>query len=184
MAVDPTLDGSEVFLPIDGALYSAPVGTTLPTSAIAPLDSAFTGHGYWTSDGLTESSATSTTPLRAFQNNALVANPVTDGTATITVALLQKNVENAELFFGDTVDPATGGVRWRPGVANEDRVFVVDKIRGTHVERTVVGRGAVTATGDRVTVQGGAHSYPLTISIYDDSAVVYDTELATAGGGA
>lgn len=181
MAVDPTLDGSEVFLPIDGALYSAPVGTAIPASATATLDPAFVGHGYWTAEGLTEASSTSTTPLRAFQNNALVANPVTDGTGEIRVALLQKNAANAALYFGDEVDPVTGGVRWRPGVANEDRVFVVDKIRGAHVERTVVGRGAVTATGDRVTVQGGAHSYPLTISIYDDSAVVYDTELVAAG---
>lgn len=179
MAVDSTLDGTEVFLPIDGALYSAPVGTTLPTSATGTLDPAFTGHGYWTSDGLTEASDTSTSPIRAFQNNAQVANPVTEGTATITVALLQNNAVNAELYYGDEVDPATGGVRWRPGVSNGDRVFVVDKVRNGTVERTVVGRGEVTGTGDRVTVQGGAQAFPLTISVYDDSAVVYNTAWVT-----
>lgn len=175
MAIDPTLDGSEVFLPIDGALYSAPVGTPLPTSATATLDAAFVSHGYWTAEGLTESSSTSTTPIRAFQLNALVGNPVTDGTATIAVSLLQANVKNAELFYGDEIDPTTGGVRWRPGVANGDRVFVVDKATATETERTVVGRGEVTATGDRVTVQGGAKALPLTISVYDDSATVYNT---------
>lgn len=175
MAADPTLDGTEVFLPIDGALYSAPVGTTLPTSATATLAAGFTGHGYWTSDGATEASDTSTSALRAFQNNALVANPVTDGTGTISVSLLQNNAVNAELYFGDEVDPVTGGVRWRPGVANGDRVFVLDKVNGTQVERTVVGRGEVTSVGDRVTVQGGAQAFPLVISIYDDSAVVYNT---------
>lgn len=179
MAVDSTLDGTEVFLPIDGALYSAPIGTALPVDATTALDPAFVPHGYWTTEGATESESRSTTPLRAFQNNALIANPITDATATIALSLLQQNVENAELYYGNEVDPATGGVAWRPGVANGDRVFVLDKVRGSHIERTVVGRGEVTERGDRVTVQGGAQVYPITISIYDDSAVVYNTALVT-----
>lgn len=180
MALDTTLDGTEVYLPIDGQLCSAPVGTPLPTSATAPLDAAFIRHGYWTAEGATEAESRSTQPIRAFQNNAQVANPVTDASGTIAVSLLQVNTDNVELYYGNDVDPTTGGVKWQPGVANGDRVFVLDKVDGKgEVERTVVGRGEVTTRGDRVTVQGGAKALPITISIYDDSAVVYNTALVT-----
>jgi hypothetical protein len=180
MAIDPTADGSETFLPIDGALYSAPLGTTLPANATAALDAAFTGHGLWTSDGLSESSDISTTEVRAFQNNVLVGNVVTGGTATITVALLQKNAANKGLYYGDTVDAATGRVRWRPGIPSGDRVFVIDKVDANgEVERIVIERGNARADGDRTTVQGSASAYPIAISILDDSAVIYDTALVT-----
>lgn len=180
MAIDPTADGAETFLPIDGALYSAPPGTPLPTNATVALNVAFTGHGLWTSDGLSEASDTTTTEVRAFQNNILVGNVVTGGTATVTVALLQKNAANKGLYYGDEVDPVTGGVRWRPGIPSGDRVFVVDKVDANgEVERLVVGRGNARPNGDRVTVQGSASAYPIAISILDDSAVIYDTALVT-----
>lgn len=178
MALDPTNNGAETFLPIDGALYSAPIGTPLPTSATATLNAAFRGHGLWTSDGLTESSDISTTEVRAFQNNVLVGNVVTGGTATVTVALLQKNALNKGLYYSDTVDTTTGRVRWRPGIPSEDRVFVIDKVDANgEIERTVIGRGNARPDGDRVTVQGSASAYPIAISILDDSAVIYDTAL-------
>lgn len=185
MALDPTLNIDEKFLPIDGALYSAPTGTTLPTDAAAPLDPAFVGHGLWTSDGAAETSSQTRQEIRAFQLNQLVANPVTGGIAAVNVSLLQMNAENASLYYGDDdVDTTTGRVRWRPGLPSGDRAFVVDKIDSAGArERIVIPTGSAAPNGDRTTVFGAATAMPVAITVLGDDAVIYNTRLVAGGAG-
>lgn len=151
---------------VDGALYSAPLGTALPTTAVAALNVAFIGHGYWSAEGVTESSSKSTNAVRAFQNNTLINETVTEGTATTSLVLLQQNAANASLFYGEEVDDVTGSVTWNPGRANGRRLFVVDKINQDGDAERIVGEGEVTAMADRVTTYGNVTGYGLTITWY------------------
>lgn len=176
MSVDAGLDVAEAAdaIYIDGALYSAPVGTTLPTSATAALNVAFVGHGFWSSEGVTQSSSKSTTPVRAFQQNQLVAETVTEGTATTSLVLLQQNADNASLFYGEAVDTTTGSVTWNPGRANGRRVYVLDKVNANSEVERVVGEGEVTAMSDRVTTYGNVTGYGITITWYG-TPTIYNT---------
>ena len=175
MSVDAGLDATEASFFIDGALYSAPLGTTAPTSATTAIGAGFVGHGFWSSEGLTQGSSKSTQSTRAFQNNTLIAEVVTEGTATVKLVLLQNSADNASLFYGETVDPLTGHVTWNPGRANGRREYVIDKIVSADNVERISGTGEVTAMDDRVTTYGNVSGYGVTITFYGEPDI-WNTE--------
>lgn len=163
MSVDAGIDTAEAAVFIDGALYSAPEGTALPTSHSAALNVAFVGHGLWSSAGLTESSPRSVTKLRAFQANQIVVSMTTEGDAVVKLVLLQSNADNASLYYMSAVNTTAGSVDWNPGAQAPKREFVVDKINGSAVER-IAGTGQITAMDDRVTTYGNITGYGVEIT--------------------
>lgn len=175
MSVDAGLDASEASFFIDGALYSSILSGTPPTSAISALDTEFVGHGFWSSDGVTQGSSKSTSQTRAFQGNQLIAEVVTDGTATTRLVLLQNSAANASLFYGEDVNTTTGHVTWNPGRANGRRRFVLDKIVSAGNVERISGEGEVTAMDDRVTTYGNVSGYGITITWYGEPDV-WNTE--------
>lgn len=163
MSVDAGIDTAEAAVFIDGALYSAPEGTALPTTHNGALNVAFVGHGLWSSAGLTESSSRSVNKIRAFQQNQVVVNMTTEGDAVVKLVLLQSNAANASLYYLNAVNTTTGAVDWNPGAQAPKREFVIDKINGTAVER-IAGTGQVTAMDDRVTTYGEISGYGMEIT--------------------
>lgn len=184
MSVDAGLDVAEAAdsIFIDGALYSAPAGSTRPTSATAALPAQYVGHGFWSSEGVTQSSSKSTNSVRAFQQNQLVAETVTEGTGTTSLVLLQGNAANASLFYGAEVNTTTGAVTWNPGRANGRREFVLDKVNQEGEKERIVGEGEVTEMADRVTTYGAVTGYGVTITWYGEPTV-YNTGWIAGGGG-
>jgi len=183
MSVDAGLDVAEAAdaIYIDGALYSAPIGTALPTSATATLIAAYVGHGLWSSEGVTQASSKSTNATRAFQNNTLIAETVTEGTGTTSLVLLQQNAANAGLYYGENVNTTAGSVTWNPGRANGRRIYVVDKVNADGEVERIVGEGEVTAMADRVTTYGAVTGYGITITWYGEPTI-YNTSWIAGGG--
>jgi hypothetical protein len=163
MSVTAGLDATEAPIYIDGALYSAPEGTTKPTSESAVIGAGFVGHGLWSSAGLTESSSRSVNKIRAFQLNQIVASVTTEGNAVVKLVLLQSNADNASLYYLNGVDTTDGSVDWNPGAQAPKREFVIDKLNGAEVER-IVGTGQVTNMDDRVTTYGEITGYGVEIT--------------------
>ena len=124
MSVDAGLEATEVRVAVTGAIYSnSDAAPALPTDAASSLASPWVGHGYASDAGVTETTSQSTQPIRAWQNNALVREVVTEGDVTYGFTLIQTNAENVGLYYGDTVDTVDGSVRVRPGVAGHWRIL-------------------------------------------------------------
>lgn len=171
-AYDTGLDVDEAAFYIKGALYEAPVGTTFPTGLGDPA-AGFRHTGYWSSDGLAEDNSTSTNTVRAFQNNDLLAKPVTDGEATFALTLVQTSRDNAEFYYGSVADEDTGAIKWSPSRAAGRRNFIIDKVAtdkvtGAPVIERHMFEGEITARGTRTTTYGNYTGYPITITAYGE----------------
>ena len=57
---------------VGGAIFTAPVGTALPTTALESLDPAFVGLGYVSDDGLTNSTAMETEKIKAWGGDTVL----------------------------------------------------------------------------------------------------------------
>lgn len=175
-AYDEGLDADQAAFFIKGALYEAPVGTAFP-SALGDPGVGFRHTGFWSSDGLNENNSTSTGTVRGFQNNTLLAKPVTDGESTYGLTLVQTGAGNAEFYYGAEADPVTGAIVWSPARAAGRRNFILDKVATDPVTSLpIIERhmfeGEITARGQRATTYGNYTGYPLTITAYGDVTVL------------
>ena len=90
---------------IGGAIYSAPLGTTLPTNAIAELNEAFKSLGYISEDGLKNNNTPETDAIKAWGGDTVdvVQNEKAD---TFTYTLIE--ALNSGKVGGAALDVMTG----------------------------------------------------------------------------
>ena len=87
---------------VGGAIYKAPIGTTLPTNATAELDPAFVSLGYMSDAGLKRAINLSTNPIKAWGGDT-IANPQTDKSEQFTFEAAEVlNPEVQKLVNGDS----------------------------------------------------------------------------------
>lgn len=157
------LSASNVRTAISGAVYYAPTGTTVPTSATEALNVAFVDLGFASSDGIESALDKSTSKIVAFQNAATVRETVTEATHTYTLTLIETKQEVLEAFFGTTM--VDGAIDIVPSATTKG-VFVVDIIDGTNAQRDVVFNGEIIAVEAQTFANGEAVSYGITINAY------------------
>lgn len=158
-----TLTAANVIVAGTGAVYRAPLGTPLPTSATDALNEAFLGHGYITQDGVAETIDEQTSDLIAWQNGDLVRKIQQSHDASYAFAGLETSPTMLETYYGN-YDAGKVKIRGGGGIRG---AWVLDFIDGNmmHV-RAVIGDGQVTARGG-VTRNGQAgFEYPVTITCY------------------
>ena len=87
-------------IPADGAaVYAAPLGTTLPTSATAVLDNAFVDLGWVSEDGVTNSISRETTKHRAW-GGEVVKVTQDNYTETVKLTLLESSADVLAVVYG------------------------------------------------------------------------------------
>lgn len=151
-----------------GAIYMAPLGSTLPTDASTDLDAAFECLGYISEDGVTNSNSPDATTIHAWGGDPVL---VTYGEKTDTFQfsmmevlkpLVLQLVYNTDNVTGDMTTGITVNANNDPP---ESHSFVIDMImRDDLLKRIVIPSGSVTELGD-VTYNG-------------TDAVVYETTIA------
>lgn len=156
-----------------GAVFVAPLGTTLPTSALEALDDAFANVGYISEDGVTNSNAPSTENTKAWGGD-IVLNTVTEKPDTYGFTMLEvmnedalKSVYGASNVSGDL----TNGMTIHANSKNvPELAFVIDMIyKGNIRKRVVIPDATVVLSGDITYADGSAVGLPVTLSAYPDS---------------
>lgn len=162
---------------IAGCIYTAPIGTELPTDATTALAEAYKSLGYVSEDGITESESKDTENVIAFGGDVVL---ITEGEHSYTVqfALMEYlNIEVQKVRHGNgnvTGTLETGLTIKGNASSTEDRVYVIDLLLNNAIERLVIPCGKVTETGDKTRNNSDAITTDITITgLPDDSGNKY-----------
>lgn len=167
-----------------GAIWVAPVGTTLPTSVGATLDPAFKCLGYASEDGVTNDNSPSSEQIKAW-GGATVLSIQTERPDSFGVTLIEaKNVEVLKVVYGaSNVTVSASGAITVKSTADElpnlSWVFDLVNSDGSY-KRIVIPRGRVSETGTITYADNAAVGYELTITDTPDTAGAYHYEYIEA----
>lgn len=157
---------------IGGAIYSAPLGTVLPTDALTDLTADFKSLGYISEDGLTNTNTPSTENIRAWGGD-VVASVQTEKEDSFAYTLIEAtNVDVLKEVYGTsnvtgTLD--TGITIAANSKELEEHVLVVDVVLKAGVlKRIVIPNGKVSEVGDISYTDADAIGYETTVQAMPD----------------
>ena len=151
---------------IGGAVYSAPLGTALPTDATTKLDDAFKALGYISEDGMTN--------IKAW-GGVVVSSVQKEKTDTFKYMLIEAlNVEVLKEVYGS--DNVSGDLSLGITIkANSKELphhcLVIETVlKGGVLKRIVIPSGKVTAIDEITYNDGSVLGYGTTVTAFPNAA--------------
>lgn len=159
---------------IGGAVYRAPLGTTLPTDATTALAVAFVDLGYVSEDGVTNSNTIESDDIKAWGGDTVLALQ-TDKTDTFSMTLIESMNENVlKAVFGTanvTGTFATGLSVKANADEQAEASWVIDMIaRGNAKHRIVIPSAKISEIGDVTYSDGDAVGFEITLTAVPDTS--------------
>ena len=158
---------------VGGAIYFAPLGSTLPTTATEDLDAAFENVGYISDAGLVNSNSPSSENIKAWGGD-IVLTTLTEKPDTFKFTLIEAMSLNAlKAIYGasnvEGTDLTTGLEVHANSTQQPDYAWVIDMVfKNNTVKRIVIPDAGVSGVGDVTYADGSAVGYETTISAMPD----------------
>lgn len=168
-----------------GAVFTAPAGSTLPTSASAALDNAFKDMGFVSEDGVTKSTSISTTTIKEW-GGAPVLVTQDEKIISVKLKLIEYKRKDVHSFVHGSanITESSGAITIKNNADDPgEQAIVIDMVlRGNIPYRMVIPRGKITSIGDIVYKTNEAIGYDIEITtMLDDSGnSVYEYIAAAA----
>ena len=158
---------------VTGAIFIAPVGTTLPTDSTTALAAAFVELGYASDAGVVNSESRETETIKAWGGDT-VLKPFTGKEDTFKFTLIEAlNVNALKLVYGDSnvTGDLTNGISIKSAAEDLDyHSFVIEMVLNGAIKRIVIPSAKVTEVGDITYADGEAIGYDTTLSAVPDAA--------------
>lgn len=164
---------------VGGAVFKAPVGTTLPTDAITALASAFVDAGYISEDGVTNAKTRESTEIKAWGGDT-VLQPQTSKKDTFNMTFIEAlNVETLKVVHGEgnVTGELAEGITIRENAEELDHyAWVIEMVLNDDcLKRTVIADAQVTELAEVVYKDDQAVGYNATMTAFPSQALGGDT---------
>lgn len=158
---------------VGGAIYTAPVGTPLPTNATDELNEAFVGLGYVSEDGLTNSTSLEVQKIKAWGGDTVLVIQSSKEDTFKYVLIEVKSKDVLGYVYGEsnvTGDLATGIAIKVNNADVPERSIVIDMIlRDGTLKRIVIPSCKISEVGDIVYSDTEAIGYDTTVDCTPDA---------------
>lgn len=168
-----------------GAVYVAPYGTTLPTTAWSTLNAAFKGLGYVSEDGVVNGVEADTENVNAWGGDLVLVGQTTF-TEMFTFNAIETNAEVLKQYYGSSNVTVEGNGSITVSQKNEmlPHVSVVIEmvLTGGRIKRIVIPNAQIADRSGEITyVDGEAVMYPMQFVAYpDENGQTHVEYIATA----
>lgn len=158
---------------IGGAVYSAPLGTALPTDATTKLDEAFKALGYISEDGMTNSNSPESENIKAW-GGVIVNSSQKEKPDTFKYMLIEAlNVDVLKEVYGsDNVsgDLASGIEIKANSKELPNHCLVIETVlKGGVLKRIVIPSGKVTSIDEITYNDGSVLGYGTTVTAFPNA---------------
>lgn len=163
-----TFDAGALVVGGNAQIYTAPVGTPLPVTPTATLNSLFLSAGYTTEDGIRFADEKTVNEIRALQSFYPIRRIVTARASMAEFSMMEWDAKTLPLALGGgaVTSPSAGVYRYDPPDPEDldERSMVIDIQDGDDNHRFVIRKGMVTSNTESTFVRTGPALLPVTFA--------------------